>query len=110
MPGPVVSKVLKQGVLGLQAVHGERDSVGGGGAEEEVDVIGHQAVSENLDTVLLAMTDEQVEVTEAVAGGKEDVLAVVAASPDTGREVSGSESGLPGRRCNIFCVNCSRVA
>jgi len=44
------------------------------------------------------MMDGQVEVAEVVAGGAEDVLAAVAASPDMGWKVSGSASGLPGHR------------
>ena len=75
-------------------MHGEGDAVGCGGLEDEVDVIGHKAVSENPDAMLLAVADEEVEVAEVVAGAEEDVLTVVAASPDVGREVRGSESKL----------------
>ena len=71
-------------------------------------MVGHEAVSENLDGLLLTVADEEVEVAEAVAVGEENVLAwagklaganrgcrAIAKVVRAGREISQEKSDPP---------------
>ena len=58
-----------------------------------MNVVGHEAISHDLETVLLAVLAQAFEVEFPVAVGKENILAVVAALRDVMRRFRHYDSG-----------------
>jgi hypothetical protein len=62
----------------------------------QVDVIGHQAVTEDVHTRQPRIADQEVEIETVVAGREEDRLAVVTALGDVMRHVGDHDTRTPG--------------
>jgi len=79
--GEVVAAVVPLGEGSVEVAHeGWEDRCGG--AEEEVDVVGHEDVGEHVHAVALGHAAEQLEVFLEGVGGTEQPLAAVAAASD----------------------------
>lgn len=96
MPAAPAEAVGAQGkaVVGLADGLGHRIVAGRDG--DEVDVVGHQAPAEHVESVLAALEAKRVEVEEPIGVGEENGLAVVAALGDVVRYADRHHPRLPG--------------
>lgn len=79
MAGPAPAGVDKVGVAAVSFADGTAEAVALGGLQDQVDVIGHQAVGPHGDAGFGCLFGEQVEIDFVVAVLKEDGLAAVSA-------------------------------
>ncbi len=84
------------GVVVVGEADGAGERGGGGGRGDDVDVVGHEAVAEDLDLVSGRIFLEESEVEGAVGIGEEDGLAVVAALGDVMGAVGDDDAGASG--------------
>jgi len=84
------------GVIVVGKTDGAGEGAGGGGRGDDVDVVGHEAVAEDVDLVGGGVFLEEREVEGTVGIREEDVLAVVAALGDVVRAVGDDDAGAAG--------------
>jgi hypothetical protein len=80
----------------VRRAHGPDQTVSGGGAHDQVDVVGHQAVGPDLHVAPPRLRGEQVAVDLLFAVLKEDRLAPVAPLGDVMRQSRGDDAGEAG--------------
>lgn len=96
MAGFGAADVEPAGIIVVGEADGAGESVGRGGGDDDVDVVGHEAIAEDVDVVGGGVLLEEFEVDFAVDVGEEDVLAVVAALGDVVRAVGDDDAGASG--------------
>ncbi len=96
MAGFTAADVEPAGVVVVSEADGAGESLGRGGGGDDVDVVGHEAIAEDIDLVSGGVLLKEFEVDFAVSVGEEDVLAVVAALGDVVRAVGDDDAAASG--------------
>ena len=102
MPGVEIG-----GVGPVRMLEGEKERIGPNGNDDQMDVVGHEAIVGQRDTMDGVALAEKVELDEAVGIGFENDPASIASLGDVVRTVESddaSETGHYNRRCEK-CAN-----
>ena len=82
MAGETAPGVEVLGIAAMDAAEEDGHGIGSGGADEPVDVIGHEAVGQEGEGAVGEMGMSEWEVDGAVGRGEEDLLVIDAALSD----------------------------
>ena len=102
MPGVEIG-----GVGPVRMLEGEKERIGPNGNDDRMDVVGHEAIVGQRETMDSVAPAEKVELDEAVGIGLENDPASIASLGDVVRTVESdgaSETGHDNRRCEK-CAN-----
>jgi hypothetical protein len=88
----VKADVQPAGIVALGVAHGERERVGARRDGNQVDVVRHQAVTEDAQLAISGVSGQQGQVGLAVFVVKEEIAAEVAALGDVVRAAHGHHS------------------
>ena len=102
MPGVEIG-----GVGPVRMLEGEKERIGPNGNDDQMDVVGHEAIVGQRETMDSVAPAEKVELDEAVGIGLENDPASIASLGDVVRTVESdgaSETGHDNRRCEK-CAN-----
>lgn len=86
MPVPTPAAIDPLGVAHMQRFEGPLQAVIAVGHQDQVNVIGHQTISQDLHCMRVAVGLQPIQVRPAILVGEEHILAAIAALRDVVRE------------------------
>jgi hypothetical protein len=97
-----VAAVEALGVVGLGALERQSQGVGVLGYDNQVNMVGHQTVTQHAQAIALLVLGQSGQVETPVIVDKENVLAIVASLRDVVRDARRHHAGLSGHGREIL--------
>ena len=98
MPGDAQTRVDEAGVPAVRFAERQRQTIRGIGHQDEMDVVGHQAIRPHRDAGLAATLGQQIAVKRIVAILEENLLPPVATLGDMMRQTGHDDAGEAGHQ------------
>ena len=95
MPADCLRPVHVLRIAQIERFHDQRERIGACRNADKVDVVGHEAIGQYIETMLDRVLQEQLQISPAVVVAEEDVIAAIAALGEVMGKTRDDNSGDP---------------